>query len=117
MRKTITLKYRQTPPDPLELMGVKQQIIPKIEDNSVGALDWYSQNARYVPDDDRIISLEHLQQSRYKINYRFRWKPSNACLDIDAFETSNHSVNFSYHPGAPALDFADNHRHEMSDEL
>lgn len=56
MRKTITLKYRQTPPDPLELMGVKQQIIPKIEDNSVGALDWYSQNARYVPDDDRIIS-------------------------------------------------------------
>jgi len=86
MRKTITLKYRQTPPDPLELMGVKQQIIPKIEDNSVGALDWYSQNARYVPDDDRIISLEHLQQSRYKLNYRFRWNLFTACLEIDALK-------------------------------
>ncbi|MTD27085.1 hypothetical protein [Erwinia sorbitola] len=117
MRKTIPLKYRQTELNPLELMEELQQIIPKIEDDLVGSLDWYSQNARYVPDSIRIISLEHLQQSRYKLNYSFRWNVFNACLDIDAFETTNQSVNFSCGPDALVFEFIDNDRHAMSDEL
>ncbi|MBD8164300.1 hypothetical protein [Erwinia persicina] len=117
MRKTITIKYRQTSPDQLELTHEIQQIIPKIEDHLVGSLEWYSQNARYVPDSIRIISLEHLQQSRYKLNYSFRWNVFNACLDIDAFETTHQSVNFSYLPEALVFDFIDNDRDSMSDEL
>lgn len=117
MRKTVALKYRKNELNPLELMQEIQQIIPKIEDDLVGSLDWYSQNARYVPDSLRIISLEHLEQSRYKLNYSFRWNVFNACLDIDAFETTNQSVNFSCTADALVFDFIDNDRNLMSDEL
>lgn len=117
MRKTILLKYRQDELNPLELMQEIQQIIPKIEDDLVGSLEWYSSNARYVPGSIRIISLEHLEQSRYKLNYSFNWNVFNACLDIDAFETTNQSVNFSCNADALVFDFIDNERNAMSDEL
>jgi len=117
MRKTLLLKYRQDELNPLELMQEIQQIIPKIEDDLVGSLEWYSSNARYVPDSIRIISLEHLEQSRYKLNYSFNWNVFNACLDIDTFETTNQSVNFSWNADALVFDFIDNDRNAMSDEL
>lgn len=117
MHKTLPVKYSQTDVDQLELMSVIEQIIPKIAKELVGSLDWYSSNARYVPDTIRIISLEHLGQSRYKMNYSFRWNLFNACLDIDAFETTNQSVNFSYNPNELVFDFVDNDRQTMSDEL
>ena len=94
-----------------------QQIIPKIEEDLIGSLEWYSQNARYVPNSLKIISLEHLQQSRYKMMYSFRWNVFNACLDIDASETTRDSVNFSYTPGALVFDFIDNYSQNVSDEL
>ncbi|WP_338491501.1 hypothetical protein VRB95_16155 [Erwinia aphidicola] len=117
MRKTLPLKYRQTNIEPLELMHEIEQIIPKIEDDLIGSLEWYSQNARYVPESLKIISLEYLQQSRYKMNYSFRWNVFNACLDIDASETTHQSVNFTLTPDALVFDFFDNDRHNMSDEL
>lgn len=117
MRKTLLLKYRQDELNPLELMKEIQQIIPKIEDDLVGSLEWYSPNAQYVPGSIRIISLEHLEQSRYKLNYSFHWNVFNACLDIDAVETTNQSVNFSCDADSLVFDFIDNGRNAMSDEL
>lgn len=117
MHKTLSVKYSQTDVDQLELMSAIEQIIPKIADDLVGSLDWYSSNARYVPDTIRIISLEHLGQSRYKMNYSFRWNLFNACLDIDAYETSNQSVNFNYNPNQLVFEFVDNARQTTSDEL
>ncbi|MEN5016487.1 hypothetical protein ABEH87_09055 [Erwinia sp. Eh17-17] len=117
MRRTVPLKYRQTDPNPLELTEHIRQIIPKIADDLVGSLEWYSQNAHIVPDSIKIISLEHLQQSRYKLNYSFRWNVFNACLDIDAYETTTQSVNFNVTQDALVFDFIDNDRHAMSDEL
>nr|WP_041474439.1 hypothetical protein [Erwinia sp. Ejp617] len=117
MLKTLPVKYSQTEANPLELMSEIQQLIPKIETDLVGSLDWYSPDARYVPDTIRMISLEHLGQSRYKMNYSFCWNLFNACLDIDANETIKQSVNFSYRPNELIFDFVDNHRQMMSDEL
>lgn len=117
MHKTLPVKYSQTDVDPLELMSEIRQSIPKIETDLVGSLEWYSSDARYVPNTIRIISLEHLGQSRYKMNYSFSWNLFNACLDIDAVEATNQSVNFSYSPNELIFDFVDNHRQTTSDEL
>lgn len=117
MHKTLQVNYSQIDVDLPELMLAIQQIIPKIEADLVGSLDWYSHNARFVPNTIRIISLEHLQRSRYKLNYSFCWSLFNACLDIDAIETAIQSVNFSYKPNELVFDFVDNNRQSMADEL
>lgn len=117
MHKTLPVKYSQTDVDLPELMSAIEQIIPKIATELVGSLDWYSSNARFVPDTIRIISLEHLEQSRYKMSYSFSWNLFNVFLDIDAFKTTNQAVNFCYNPNELVFDFVDNLRQTMSDEL
>lgn len=93
------------------------QIIPKIEDALTGSLLWYSQNAQYVPDSIKIISVEHLSDSRYKLHYSFKWNVFNACLDIDAEQTTSETVNFEWHSDALIFDFIDNERASVADEL
>ncbi|RAP71018.1 hypothetical protein ACZ87_02175 [Candidatus Erwinia dacicola] len=51
------------------------------------------------------------------MNCSFRWNVFNACLDIDASETINQSVNFTLTSDALMFNFIDNDRHNMSDEL
>ncbi|ROR06895.1 hypothetical protein [Erwinia sp. JUb26] len=117
MHRTLPLKNRQSDITPLELIEEIKQNIPKIEEDLVGNLMWYSPNARYVPNTLNVISLEELGQSRYKMNYSFLWNVFNACLDIDSDETSNNSVNFVLADGALVFDFIDNEQDSMSEEL
>lgn len=117
MRKTLPFEYRQEDISPLKLKHHVIQIIPKIEADLVGSLEWYAQNALYVRDSLDIISLEYLGSSRYKLNYSFRWNLYNPCLDIDSDQLINQSVNFTCEPGALVFDFIDNSRQTMSDEL
>lgn len=117
MHRTLPLEYRQTARTPLELMQEVEQIIPKIENELVGSLAWYSPDAHYVPNSIKIISLESIDQTRYKMNYSFRWNLFNGCLDIDAEELTNQSVNVTCLPDALIFDFIDNDRSTMSEEL
>lgn len=117
MHRTLPLKNRQSDITPLVLIEEIKQNIPKIEEELVGNLNWYSPNARYVPNTLNVISLEELGQSRYKLNYSFLWNVFNACLDIDSDETSYSSVNFVLSDGALVFDFIDNEPDSMSEEL
>lgn len=117
MHRTLPLKNRQNVITPLELIEEIKQNIPKIEDELIGNLTWYSPNARYVPNSLNVISLEDLGQSRYKMNYSFLWNVFNACLDIDSDETTYSSVNFVLSDGALRFDFIDNEPDSMSEEL
>lgn len=117
MHRTLPLEYRQTPRTPLELKHEVEQIIPKIENDLIGSLAWYSSDAHYVPNSIKIISLEPIDQTRYKMNYSFRWNLFNGCLDIDAEELTNFSVNVTCQANAMTFDFIDDDRSTMSEEL
>ncbi|MEJ4042902.1 hypothetical protein [Erwinia sp. SLM-02] len=117
MHRTLPLKNRQSDITPLELIAEIKQNIPKIEEDLVGNLMWYSPNARYVPNSLNVISLDELGPSRYKMNYSFLWNVFNACLDIDSDETSYSSVNFVLAEGQMVFDFIDNTPDTASEEL
>jgi len=117
MYKIFPLKNRRKEMTPLELIAELQDNLVQIEDELVGNLLWYSPDAHFVPNSVNIISLEYLGESRYKMNYSFRWNVFNACLDIDADETSYNSVNFVLTESAVKFDFIDDEPSAMSDEL
>ncbi len=94
-----------------------QRIIPKIEAELTGSLLWYSQNAQYVPESVKIISLEQKGYSRYKMNYSFCWRVFNPCLDIDSEQLTTQTVNFECQPDALIFDFIDMERACVADEL
>lgn len=117
MRKAIPFIYTDKEADLFQLTENLQRIIPKIEQELTGSLFWYSQNAQYVPDSLKIISVECSGESRYKMRYSFRWNVFNACLDIDADQTITESVNFEWIPGELIFDFVDNDQTTVADEL
>lgn len=117
MHRSLPLEYRKTARTPLELLQEIEQIIPKIEHDLVGSLAWYSSDAHYVPGSVRIISLESISATGYKMNYTFCWNLFNGCLNIDAEEWVRQSVNFTCLPDALIFDFIDNERGTLADEL
>lgn len=117
MRKTIPFNYAGNEADLFQLAQEVRQIIPKIEEELTGSLFWYSQNAQYVPESLKIISIEYSGESRYKMRYSFRWNVFNACLDIDADQTITESVNFEWQAGELTFDFIDNDQTTVADEL
>ncbi|KOC89945.1 hypothetical protein [Winslowiella iniecta] len=117
MRKLIPFNYLQDEVDPLLLNQTLLQNIPKIEPQLIGDLAWYSQDARFVPDSLKIISIDPLESLRYKMCYQFAWNIFNACLDIDANQTVTESVNFQIIPGFLAFDLIDNPYPSTADEL
>ena len=117
MRKRIPLSSAINEESESALTEVIQRIIPKIEDELTGSLLWYSQNAQYVPDSLKIISVERTGSTGYKMTYRFRWTVFNACLDIDADETSFETVNFECRPTELIFDFIETERATAADEL
>lgn len=117
MRKSITVSSAVNAASSSELIAIIQQSLPEIEDELTGSLLWYSQNARYVPETLKIISVEQMSESGYKMTYSFRWNVFNACLDIDADETTVQSVNFVHQHGALIFDFIDTVQATAADEL
>jgi len=117
MRKCIPVSFTVNEDNETGLISVIQGIIPKIEDELTGSLLWYSQNAQYVPESLKIISIERREPTGYKMTYRFSWNVFNACLDIDESETSIHSVNFECQPDALIFDFIETERATVADEL
>lgn len=117
MRKLIPCDNLQDDVEPLLLKELIQQNIPKIEDELVGDLAWYSQDARFVPDSVKIISIDPLTALRYKMTYQFDWNIFNACLDIDASSTVTQSVQFEIIPGFLAFDLIDNPYPSTANEL
>lgn len=117
MRKLIPCANLQDDVEPLLLKELIQQNIPKIEDQLVGDLTWYSPDARFVPGSVKIISIESLTRLRYKMTYQFEWNIFNACLDIDATETVTQSARFGIIPGFLAFDLIDNHSPSSANEL
>ena len=117
MRKSIPFPYNGNKPDLNLISENLQRIIPKIEASLTGSLLWYSQNAQYVPDSLKIISVEHSGESRYKMAYSFRWNVFNACLDIDEDETTTETVNFEFQPGQLIFDFIQTEQSTTADEL
>lgn len=117
MRKRIPISSVVNVASESELFNVIQRIIPKIEDELTGSLLWYSQNAQYVPQSLKIISFERTGTSGYKMTYSFSWNVFNACLDIDADETTIQSVNFECQPDALIFDFIDTEGVTAADEL
>lgn len=117
MRKRIPVSSTDNVEDESELFSLIQRIVPKIEDELTGSLLWYSQNAQYVPQSLKIISFEPTGPSGYKMTYSFSWNVFNACLDIDADETTIQSVNFERQPDALIFDFIDTERFTTADEL
>ncbi|WP_437608698.1 hypothetical protein [Erwinia sp. V71] len=117
MRKLIPCDNLQDVVDPLILKEIIQQNIPKIEQDLVGDLAWYSASARFVPGSVKIISVDPQGSLRYKMRYQFAWNIFNACLDIDASETVSESVNFQIIPGFLAFDLTDNQYPSTDGEL
>lgn len=117
MRKRIPFAFEGNEGNLQALAKNIQQIIPKIEPELTGSLLWYSQNAQYVPDSLKIISIEYSPESRYKMTYSFRWNVFNACLDIDAGQTTTETVNFECQPDALIFDFIDTTQPTAADEL
>lgn len=117
MRKSIPFSYKGNEPDLNLLSENIERIIPKIEDLLTGSLSWYSQNAQYVPESIKIISIEHSGESRYKMTYSFRWNVFNGCLDIDENETTVETVNFEQQPGQLIFDFIQTEQPTSADEL
>ncbi|MFS2222479.1 hypothetical protein [Pantoea sp. B65] len=117
MRILIPCGNLQEQVDPLILKEIIEQNIPKIEQQLVGDLAWYSQNARFVPGSLKIISIAPAGSLRYKMSYQFVWNIYNACLDIDAAETSCESVQFQIIPGFLALEVIDNQYPSTANEL
>ncbi|KGT94963.1 hypothetical protein NG99_06255 [Erwinia typographi] len=117
MRKTIPFLYAGNEQDLIQLKENIQPLIPQLEEGLTGSLLWYSQNAQYVPESVKIISIEYLAESRYKMTYSFRWNVFNACLDIDADQTITETVNFKWYSGHLIFDFIDNQQATTADEL
>ncbi|WP_158783863.1 hypothetical protein [Pantoea sp. BAV 3049] len=117
MRKRIPFAFRGNEGNLQTMAQNIQQIIPKIEAELTGSLIWYSQNAQYVPDSIKIISIEYSSESRYKMTYSFRWDVFNACLDIDAWQTTTETVNFECQPDALIFDFIETSQPTVADEL
>lgn len=117
MHNSIPFPDQGREPDLTLLSENIQRIIPKIEESLTGSLLWYSQNAQYVPDSMKIISIEYSGESRYKMTYSFRWNVFNACLDIDEDETTIETVSFGYQPGQLIFDFIQTDRSTTADEL
>lgn len=117
MRKIIPCDILQDDRDPLKLRNIILQNIPKIEKMLIGDLQWYSQNALFVPGTVNVISVEPMSNGRYKLIYQFDWNVFNACLDINQTETQRESVEFEVIPGALAFNFIDNARPSTADEL
>jgi len=117
VRKSISCNLDKTVGNTAALAEIIQRIIPKIADELTGSLIWYSQNAQYVPESIKIISIEYLGESRYKMAYSFRWTLFNACLDIDAEETLSETVNFQHTGDALIFDFIDTEPATAADEL
>jgi hypothetical protein len=51
------------------------------------------------------------------MTYSFRWNVFNACLDIDADQTTTETVNFEWQSGLLTFDFIDNQQTSTADEL
>ncbi|WP_147195834.1 hypothetical protein AAGQ96_05440 [Pantoea sp. MBD-2R] len=117
MRKRIPFSDGFREVNAAELQQFIQRIIPKIEDELTGSLQWYSQNAQYVPDSTKIISIEYVEHSRYKMNYSFCWRVFNPCLDIDSEQLTIQTVNFEWQPDALVFDFIDTEPASVADEL
>lgn len=117
MRKRIPVSSAIKEEDESAMIELIQRIIPKIEDELTGSLLWYSQNAQYVPETLKIISVEPGELSGYKMTYSFRWNVFNACLDIDADETTIQSVNFERQSDALVFDFIETARASAAEEL
>lgn len=117
MQKIIPCDILQDDRNPLKLKSIILQNIPKIEKMLIGDLQWYSQNALFVPESVNVISVEPVSNSRYKMYYQFDWNVFNACLDINQTETQRESVEFEVIPGGLAFNFIDNARPSTADEL
>ena len=117
MRKSIPFSEGGREVNETVLQQFIQRIIPKIEDELTGSLQWYSQNAQYVPDSVKIISIEYVEHSRYKMIYSFCWRVFNPCLDIDSEQLTIQTVNFEWQPDVLIFDFIDTERASVADEL
>ena len=117
MRKCIPFSNEACEVNEAVLQKFIQRTIPKIEDELTGSLQWYSQNAQFVPGSVKIISVEHVGYSRYKMIYSFSWQVFNACLDIDSEQLTTQTVNFEWQNNVLVFDFIDTERASVADEL
>lgn len=117
MRKAIPCDLASVSSDDHALTKFIQQILPEIEEDLTNALPWYSHDARFVPGSLKFISLEPLGNSRYKMSYCYHWNVFNGCLDIDATEVANETVNFQLTDTALVLDLIDAGQGSVADEL
>ncbi|MDF7650259.1 hypothetical protein PUG42_17065 [Erwiniaceae bacterium L1_54_3] len=100
-----------------KLQAIIQGNILKIAESLAGDLQWYSQNAQLVPDSFKIISIQPLDNKRFKMLYDFTWNLFNPCLDLNEFRTQHEEVLFHIAPGALVFSVIDNTRPSPSDEL
>ncbi|QKJ86203.1 hypothetical protein PMPD1_1238 [Paramixta manurensis] len=117
MRKLVPCSILQNEADPLKLREIIRQNIPKLENALTGNLHWYSQNALLVPHSLKIITIESIEAERYKMLYSFEWNVFNACLDINATETAQETVEFKIIPGALVFELINDERPSTADEL
>lgn len=110
-----TLSLNET--DTTRLSAIINQNIPKLTSALVGDLQWYSQNALFVPDSLRIISITEIAPSCFKMHYHFEWNNFNACLNINETESQIESVIFQLVPQGLLFDVIENERPSPADEL
>lgn len=103
--------------DCTKLESIIQRNILKIAEPLAGDLQWYSQNARIVPECFKIISVENGGPNRFKMLYHFEWNVFNPCLDLNETVTQKEQIMFRVVPGALAFDVIDNTRPSPGDEL
>jgi len=100
-----------------KLQRIIQGNILKIAEALAGDLQWYSQNAKLVPDSFKIISIQRFNHDRFKMLYDFTWDLFNPCLDLNETFTRREAVTFHITPGALLFDVIDNTQPSPADEL
>lgn len=99
------------------LQAIIQGNILKIASALAGDLQWYSQNARLVPESFRIISIKIIANNRFKMLYDFQWNLFSPCQDLNETFTRQEDVMFHIKPGALVFEVIDNTRPSPADEL
>lgn len=100
-----------------KLQALIQGNILKIASALAGDLQWYSQNARLVPESFRIISIKIIANNRFKMLYDFQWNLFSPCQDLNETFTRQEDVLFHIQPGALVFEVIDNTRPSPADEL
>nr|WP_310616301.1 hypothetical protein [Pantoea cypripedii] len=103
--------------DCTKLQAIIQGNILKIAEALAGDLQWYSQNARLVPESFCIISISPGPNNRFKMLYDFMWNLFSPCQDLNETFTRQEDVLFHIVPGALVFEVIDNTRPSPADEL